>query len=71
MDVGVVLITESLLGSGVGVQLGEPTEARKFREEISDGGAPNEIFVAWSALGALVARRARPAMIEYQNDKQR
>jgi hypothetical protein len=31
----------------------------------------NEIFVRRPARSALVARRARPAMMEYQNDKQR
>lgn len=53
------------------MQLGEPATIQKFGEGISDGGAPNETFELWSALGALVARRARPAMMEYQNDKQR
>jgi hypothetical protein len=41
--------------------LGNGTESPKFREETSDGGAPNEISRIRPALGVLVARRPRPA----------
>ena len=61
IELGVVLITESPPGSVAGVQLGGPAESRKFREEISVAGAPNENFAGQPARGALVARRTRPA----------
>lgn len=71
LDWGVVLLAEPPLGSGAGLQLGEPVGVTKFREEISDEGAPNGISRIRPALGALVAWRPRPAMMKHQNDEQR
>lgn len=63
LDVGAVLIEDSPLGRRVRSATWGTGRTKKFGENMSDGEAPKETFLVRSALCALVARRARPAMM--------